>query len=42
VTSKVPKIPPGFSLEFVDLKPDDKDAIERFVQDAMKKEQAKG
>lgn len=42
VMSKVPKIPPGFALEFTELKPEDKTAIEQFVAEALKKEQMKG
>lgn len=40
VMGKVPKIPPGYSLQFDDLKKEDKEAIEFFVGEALKKEQA--
>lgn len=38
VIGKIPKIPPGFALKFEDLKPDDKEAIEFFVQESLKRE----
>ncbi|NUM87893.1 MAG: PilZ domain-containing protein [Bdellovibrionales bacterium] len=40
VMGKVPKIPPGYSLQFDDLKKEDKEAIEFFVSETLKKEQA--
>lgn len=38
VIGKIPKIPPGFALKFEDLKPEDKEAIEFFVQESLKRE----
>lgn len=39
VIGKVPKIPPGYALKFKELKQQDKEAIDFFVQEALKKEQ---
>jgi hypothetical protein len=39
VIGKVPKIPPGYALKFKDLKVSDKEVIDFFVQEALKKEQ---
>lgn len=41
VIGRIPKIPPGYALKFEDLKPDDKEAIEHFVAEALKREMAK-
>ncbi len=41
VIGKIPKIPPGYALKFQDLKPGDKEAIEFFIQESMKREQSK-
>lgn len=41
VIGKIPKIPPGYALKFEDLKPDDKEAIEFYVQETLKREMAK-
>ena len=41
VIGKIPKIPPGFALKFEDLKAEDKEAIEFFVQESLKRESAK-
>ncbi|RYZ98987.1 MAG: PilZ domain-containing protein, partial [Proteobacteria bacterium] len=38
VIGKIPKIPPGFALKFEDLKNEDKEAIEFFVQEMLKRE----
>lgn len=41
VIGRIPKIPPGFALKFEDLKQEDKEAIEHFVAEALKREMAK-
>lgn len=41
VIGKIPKIPPGFALKFEGLKPEDKEAIEFFVQESLKREMSK-
>jgi hypothetical protein len=38
VIGKIPKMPPGFALKFEDLKNEDKEAIEFFVQEMLKRE----
>jgi len=38
VIGKIPKMPPGFALKFEDLKNEDKEAIEFFVQETLKRE----
>ncbi len=38
VIGKIPKIPPGYALRFEQLKNEDKEAIEYFVQEALKRE----
>jgi hypothetical protein len=38
VIGKIPKIPPGFALKFEDMKNEDKEAIEFFVQEMLKRE----
>ncbi len=38
VIGKIPKIPPGFALKFEDLKLEDKEAIEFYVQETLKRE----
>ncbi len=40
VIGKVPKIPPGFAFKFETLLKEDKEAIEYFVNEALKREQA--
>ena len=42
VIGRIPKKPPGFALRFVDLKTEDKEAIEYFVMESLKKEKAMG
>ncbi|MCO5142114.1 MAG: PilZ domain-containing protein [Oligoflexia bacterium] len=39
VIGKIPKIPPGYALKFENLKQEDKEAIEYFISEALKKEQ---
>jgi hypothetical protein len=39
IIGKVPKIPPGYALKFEDLKAEDKEAIEHFIQDYLRREQ---
>lgn len=39
VIGKVPKIPPGYALKFKELKASDKEAIDFFVQETLKREQ---
>lgn len=41
VIGRIPKIPPGYALKFEDLKKEDKEAIEHFVAEALKREMAK-
>lgn len=41
VIGKIPKIPPAFALKFEDLKQDDKEAIEIYVQEMLKREMLK-
>ncbi len=41
VIGKIPKIPPAFALKFEDLKLDDKEAIEIYVQEMLKREMLK-
>lgn len=41
VIGRIPKIPPGYALKFEDLKQTDKEAIEFFVQETMKREMQK-
>ncbi|MGZ3712764.1 MAG: PilZ domain-containing protein, partial [Bdellovibrionota bacterium] len=41
VIGKIPKIPPGFALKFENLKPEDKEAIEFFVNESLKREMQK-
>ena len=41
IIGKIPKIPPGYALKFEDLKPEDKEAIEYFVQENLKREMSK-
>jgi hypothetical protein len=38
IIGKIPKIPPGYALKFEDLKPEDKEAIEHYVQETLKRE----
>lgn len=38
VIGKIPKAPPGYALKFEDLKHEDKEAIEHFVQESLKRE----
>lgn len=38
VIGKIPKIPPGFALKFENLKQEDKEAIEFFVTESLKRE----
>ena len=38
VIGKIPKIPPAFALKFEDLKNEDKEAIEYYVQETLKRE----
>lgn len=41
VIGKIPKIPPAFALKFEDLKNEDKEAIEFYVQETLKREMSK-
>jgi hypothetical protein len=41
IIGKIPKIPPGYALKFEDLKPEDKEAIEHYVQETLKREMQK-
>jgi hypothetical protein len=41
VIGKIPKIPPAFALKFEDLKLEDKEAIEIYVQEMLKREMLK-
>lgn len=41
VIGKIPKMPPGFALKFENLKSEDKEAIEFFVAEALKREMQK-
>lgn len=41
VIGRIPKIPPGYALKFEDLKNEDKEAIEFFVAEALRREMAK-
>ena len=41
VTGKVPRVPPGYALRFMELKDADKEAIEAFVHESLKKEKVK-
>ncbi len=41
IIGKIPKIPPGFALKFEDLKLEDKEAIEYYVQETLKREMSK-
>lgn len=41
IIGKIPKAPPGYALKFEDLKPDDKEAIEYYVQETLKREMSK-
>ena len=41
IIGKIPKIPPGYALKFEDLKKEDKEAIEFFVQESLKREMSK-
>jgi len=41
IIGKIPKIPPGYALKFEDLKPEDKEAIEYYVQETLKREMSK-
>ncbi len=41
VIGKIPKIPPAFALKFEDLKSEDKEAIEIYVQEMLKREMLK-
>jgi hypothetical protein len=38
VIGKIPKMPPAYALKFEDLKPEDKEAIEYYVQETLKRE----
>lgn len=42
VIGKIPKRPPGFALRFLNLQRDDKEAIEYYVLNSLKKEKAMG
>ncbi len=41
IIGKIPKAPPGYAIKFEDLKPDDKEAIEYYVQETLKREMSK-
>jgi len=41
VIGRIPKIPPGYALKFEDLKPEDKEIIEHYVTESLKREMAK-
>lgn len=41
IIGKIPKIPPGYALKFEDLKPEDKEVIEHYVQETLKREMSK-
>lgn len=41
IIGKIPKAPPGYALKFEDLKPADKEAIEYYVQETLKREMSK-
>jgi len=41
IIGKIPKAPPGYALKFEDLKHDDKEAIEYYVQETLKREMSK-
>jgi hypothetical protein len=41
IIGKIPKIPPGYALKFEDLKQEDKEAIEYYVQETLKREMSK-
>lgn len=41
VVGKIPRMPPGYALNFENLKPEDKEAIEFFVSEALKREMQK-
>ncbi len=41
IIGKIPKIPPGYALKFEDLKQEDKETIEFFVQETLKREKSK-
>lgn len=41
IIGKIPKAPPGYALKFEDLKQEDKEAIEYFVQETLKREMSK-
>ena len=41
IIGKIPKIPPGYALKFEELKPEDKEAIEYYVQETLKREMLK-
>ncbi len=41
IIGKIPKAPPGYALKFEDLKPEDKEAIEFYVQETLKRDLSK-
>jgi hypothetical protein len=41
IIGKIPKIPPGYALKFEDLKNEDKEAIEFYVTETLKREMSK-
>jgi hypothetical protein len=41
VIGKIPKIPPAYAMKFEDLRLDDKEAIETYVQETLKREMSK-
>lgn len=41
IIGKIPKIPPGYALKFEDLKNEDKEAIEFYIQETLKREKNK-
>jgi hypothetical protein len=41
VIGRIPKIPPGYALKFEDLKPEDKEIIEHYVTESLKRQMAK-
>lgn len=41
IIGKIPKIPPGYALKFEDLKQEDKDTIEFFIQETLTREKSK-
>lgn len=41
IIGRIPKIPPGYALKFEDLKNDDKEAVEFYVAETLKREMSK-